>query len=394
MDEIILKKASCDINNELNSIGFDKSYFSCASKKYSGFLYKLFNLKPHEANILKQICLSLGFDCAVSRETVMCKCEKTDCIIFATDAQIEKLSQKLLKQPFRLSKISGLLTKFLSQSLQPLVIKTITFDWSKPYIAGILNVTPDSFSDGGLFSSPDTALKQVEKMISDGCDFIDIGGESTRPGADSVSCSEEIDRVIPVIEKIRNLNINIPISIDTRHFETAKAAYEAGIDIINDVSGLSDEKLLSFVCEKKIPIILMHSDKIPAVSDNFTSLDPVEQIYFSLYKKTEKLLSLGFNRSDIIIDPGIGFGKSADVNFEILKRIDEFSSLKFPLMAGISRKSFIRNEFDLSPKEADIPSALYGALLPSVNIHRVHNVKLAKNFLEYASRIRYSNKTG
>ena len=384
MSDIFVKKANIDIQKELKSISFDESYLNVATNKYSGILYKIFNLKPHEANILKQLCLSLGFDCAVSRETIMCKCETTDALIFATKAQINKLIKKLNQQPFRLKELANCLKDQKELILSPLKIRNNILDWSHPYVMGIVNVTPDSFSDGGEYNPNE----QVVKLIEDGADIIDIGGESTKPNAEPITIDEEISRVIPVINYIREQGFNIPISVDTRNYMTAKLAIEAGADIINDVSGLDyDSKLFDYVVKNNIPTIVMHSDKIPANSSDFTSGDIVEEVYFSLKNKIDKLVQAGMDRKNIIIDVGIGFGKSKESCFELLKRLDEFTSLNQPILLGISRKSFIRNEFDLAITKADYPTALYSAMLPCVNIHRVHSVYMTKKYLEFASKI-------
>ena len=384
MSEIFVKKASLDICAELNSICFDSSYIDIAKNKYSGKLYKIYNLKPHEANILKQLCLSLGFDCAVSRETVMCKCKTTNALIFGTINQINKLIKKLSMQPFRLKELANCLKEQKNLKLEPLKVSNHVFDWSHPYVMGIVNATPDSFSDGGEYNP----IEQVIKLIEDGADIIDIGGESTKPNADSVSVDEEIKRVIPLIEEIRKRGINIPISIDTRNYKTAKLAIEAGADIINDVSALEhDVELFDYVVKNNIPTVIMHSDKIPANSEDFTKSDIIEDVYLSLKTKIDKLINAGMDRNNIIIDVGIGFGKSKEACFELLKRLNEFTSLGQPILLGISRKSFIRNEFDLSITKADYPTALYSAMLPCVNIHRVHSVYMTKKYLEFASKI-------
>ena len=253
---------------------------------------------------------------------------------------------------------------------------------------GILNVTPDSFSDGGEAYSIEKALQKTIQLIQDGADIIDIGGESTRPNAQVISVEEEISRVIPVIKKIREMNISITISVDTRNYLTAKLAIEAGANIINDVSGLDyDPLLFDYVAKNDIPVIIMHSDKVPANSKDIETNDIIEEVYYSLYKKIEKLLSNGHSKNNIIIDVGIGFGKSQQTNFQLLKRMDEFTSLGVPILLGISRKSFIRNEFDLDFEHADITTALYSAMLKSVNIHRVHNVALTRKYLDFASKI-------
>ena len=302
----------------------------------------------------------------------MCKCEYTDAIIFATDSQLLKLKKKLLIQPFRLKQLSSL---FDIQKIE----------YKKPKIMGILNVTPDSFSDGGKYNSVEKAVEHAIQLVNDGADILDIGGESTRPNAEVISVEEELNRVIPVIKAIRNSGIEIPISVDTRNYLTGKAAIEAGANIINDVSGLDyDKNLFDYVVSNDIPVVIMHSDNVPAVSTDFSS-NVVEEVYMALNKKISLLVEKGLSKENIVADIGIGFGKSKEANFELIKRLEEFTSLGVDLLLGISRKSFIRNEFDISIEEADIPTALYSAMLPFVSIHRVHNVKLTKQYLSYAS---------
>ena len=383
MNEIFIKKANSDVEEELNLIKFDSSYLTVAKDKYSGDCYKLFNLKPHEANILKQCCLSLGFDCAVSRNTIMCNCEYTDALIFATKSQLKKLISKLQSQPFRLKQIANEFKDIINDELKPLTVNNITFDWTKPYIMGIVNATPNSFSDGNN-KDADELFNYALQLIKDGADVIDIGGESTRPNATPITVEEEINRVIPLIKKIREKNINIPISIDTRNYLTAKTAIEAGANIINDVSFLQDNDLKNYVNENNIPLILTHSNKIPAENTDYTDKNIIEQIYFELKEKLSELKT-----DNIIIDLGIGFGKSKETNYEILKRIEEFNTLSKPILCGISRKSFITNEFNISTDEADIPTAIYSAILSTkgVQIHRVHNVKQTKEFLNFVQKI-------
>ncbi|MBQ3642081.1 dihydropteroate synthase [bacterium] len=380
MEKIIIKKSSDNIRKELNSIGFDSSYIDTAKDKYSCETFKIFSLKPHEANILKQICLSLGFDCAVSRDTVTCKCDSTNAIICANFSQYNKLIDKLKSQPFRLRQLSNELDNVINKPVKPIIINNYTFDWSRPYIMGILNVTPNSFSDGGKYINPQDAFNKAVEMVNDGADIIDIGGESTRPNSAPVEPNEEISRIIPVIELIRKNGITTPISVDTRHYETALASLEAGADIINCTDMFADTKLLQFVNNDNIPSILMHSDKIPANSSDYTDKDVVEQVYIDLYNKLSEI-----SAENVIVDVGIGFGKSPDSCYELLNRINEFKSLNKPILSGISRKSFITKKFNISTDDADIPTALYSSILAKngIQIHRVHNVKLLKDYFNY-----------
>ncbi len=392
-NKIILKSANIlDIKKEIQIVGFDSLYLDVAQNKYKHMTFKIFSLKPVEANILKQLCLSLGFDCAVSRETISCNCEYTDCIISATVAQYNLLIKKLLIQPFRLKELANILKNTLDYTPSKIDLKNKHLEWDKPLMMGIVNVTPDSFSDGGNISNKEESIEKSLQLIADGADIIDIGGESTRPGATDVSPIKESDRVIPIIEAIRKVNKTIPISIDTRNYITAMKAINAGADIINDVSALrNDSRLLSYVCENNIPTIIMHATKVPAELDpkDFQG-DIVEDIYKFFAKRIEELTEKGLEQRHIIIDPGIGFGKSVKDSFEIIKRVNEFKSLNCPILMGISRKSFMKKEFNITNTEAlDSLSALYGMQMLNKGTHilRVHNVKMHTEQYKYISKV-------
>jgi len=246
------------------------------------------------------------------------------------------------------------------------------------FIMGILNVTPDSFYDGGKYSIWDRAVQRAEKMLEDGADIIDIGGESTRPGAESVSLEEELDRVIPVIEAIRDFPI--PISIDTYKAKVAAEALKHGASIVNDISGLRfDPEMAKVVAKYNVPVIIMHIKGTPRdMQKNPHYENVVEEIKNYFIKQIDYAISFGIKRGNIILDPGIGFGKKLEHNIEILRNINEFKKLGFPLLIGHSRKSMIGMILDGIPPE----ERLYGTLAISsycimnkVHIIRVHDVK-------------------
>jgi dihydropteroate synthase len=247
----------------------------------------------------------------------------------------------------------------------------------RPLVTGILNVTPDSFSDGGRFDSVDKAVKQAFLMASQGADIIDIGGESTRPGANPVSIDEELERVLPVIEVLQG-KIDIPISIDTRKSEVAREACRAGATIINDVSGLRNDKRIAEVArEYSTYLVLMHMRKTPETMQIEIHYDDlIGEISDFLLKAIDKALEVGVPKNRIIIDPGIGFGKTVEHNFSILKNIATFKNLGFPVLIGVSRKSFIGKTLDLPVDErleGSLAAALY-AVLNGASIIRVHDV--------------------
>ena len=261
----------------------------------------------------------------------------------------------------------------------------------KPYlIMGILNVTPDSFSDGGQFLKVENAFTHSIKMIEEGADIIDIGGESTKPFADPVSTDEELSRVIPVIEKIRS-EYDILISIDTTKSKVAEEAITAGANIINDVSAMEiDENMLQVAKNYNSPIIMMHMKGIPKNMQNNPTYDHlITEIKDYLSSRVKCAINAGIDKKNIIIDPGIGFGKSVEHNFEIINNLDSFVDLGFPVLLGASRKSFIGLTLDVEEKdrlEGSIAANVIG-LQKGAKIFRVHDVLAAKKSLIIANKI-------
>ena len=261
----------------------------------------------------------------------------------------------------------------------------------KPYlIMGILNVTPDSFSDGGQFLKVENAFTHSVKMIEEGADIIDIGGESTKPFADPVSTDEELSRVIPVIEKIRS-EYDILISIDTTKSKVAEEAITAGANIINDVSAMEiDENMLQVAKNYNSPIIMMHMKGIPKNMQNNPTYDHlITEIKDYLSSRVKCAINAGIDKKNIIIDPGIGFGKSVEHNFEIINNLDSFVDLGFPVLLGASRKSFIGLTLDVEEKdrlEGSIAANVIG-LQKGAKIFRVHDVLAAKKSLIIANKI-------
>ena len=262
----------------------------------------------------------------------------------------------------------------------------------KTLVMGIVNVTPDSFSDGGKFFSPEVAIRHASKLITQGADIIDIGGESTRPGAEQVSESEELKRVIPVIEKIRTDNPTMLISIDTTKASVAKHAVEAGANIINDVSGLSfDNNMIGIVESFNIPVVIMHMKGNPQnMQLNPKYKDIVNEILDFFKMKIKTAIQSGINRSMIILDPGIGFGKTVEHNFELLSRLNEFNVLELPIMIGPSRKSFIGITLDLPPEDRveGTAAAVSAGVMNGASIVRVHDVKSMKRVVRIIEKVR------
>ncbi len=266
----------------------------------------------------------------------------------------------------------------------------------KPMIMGVLNVTPDSFSDAGQFSGKNAALKQVEKMISEGADIIDVGGESTRPNTESVAVNEQISRVVPVIEHIREtLSTAIPISIDTRQSEVAKAALDAGANIINDVAaGRDDQAILSLAAERDVPIILMHMQGTPQnMQDNPSYQEVANEVLEFLEQRIQAAVKAGIKKGNIAIDPGIGFGKRKQDNIDLLANLQRFVETGFPVLLGTSRKGFLGKICDITePVELATATAVTTALgvMAGVQMFRVHDVLENRQAADVAWAIKQS----
>jgi dihydropteroate synthase len=266
----------------------------------------------------------------------------------------------------------------------------------KPLIMGILNVTPDSFSDGGKFTDLKIALQQVQRMQAEGADIIDIGGESTRPGSESVPQTEQIQRVVPVITAIREqLNCDLAISIDTTSSVVAKAALDAGATIINDVSGgRADPDILTLAATTNTPIILMHSKGTPKTMQDHPYYDDViAEVIAALKQCVAAALEAGIKKEHILLDPGIGFGKRKQDNLSLLAHLDALVALGFPVLLGASRKRFMGTLCDVSvPSELVTATAVTTALgvMAGVRLFRVHDVKENRQAADVAYAIRKS----
>jgi dihydropteroate synthase len=263
-------------------------------------------------------------------------------------------------------------------TLSPIICRDYTLRFEKTLIMGILNVTPDSFSDGGLFNDIDTAVAHGKKIVSDGADLIDVGGESTRPGAASLSEKEEIARILPVITQLLE-EVSVPISIDTYKPLVADACLKAGAHLINDITGMINPEMRKIAAKHKVPVVLMHMRGTPkTMQQNPTYQDLLGEIAAFFREQITKARKEGIRQ--IIIDPGIGFGKTVEHNLQILKHLGVFKTLGCPICVGPSRKSFIGTITGLSVKERleGTLAAVTIAIMNGANIVRVHDVNECK----------------
>jgi len=251
-----------------------------------------------------------------------------------------------------------------------------------PLVMGVINITPDSFYDGGRYISEQAAIEQAQQLISQGADIIDLGAASTRPGADYVPPEEELKRLLPILDYLVKTYNHVPVSIDTFHASVAKETVEKGASIINDITGGGDAEMYKTAGKLKVPYVLMHIQGTPKTMQAEPHYnDVVEEVYEYFLQRINKLRTAGVEQ--IIIDPGFGFGKTVEHNYTLLKRLDRFKSLGLPIMTGVSRKSMINKVLKTKPENALAGTVALNtiAVLQGSNIIRVHDVKEAKQVI-------------
>ena len=255
------------------------------------------------------------------------------------------------------------------------------FAWGKQtYLMGVLNVTPDSFSDGGQFDTLDAAIAQAHYLVESGAHIVDVGGQSTRPQAEEISLATELERVVPMIRALRENGLSAPISIDTTKAAVARAAVAAGADWVNDISGaMVDPEMLRAIADLNIPIVLMHMRGTPQTMQRLTEYqDLMGEIYEFLARRVEAAIAIGIPSSHIMLDPGIGFAKNYDQNLEILRQLSKLRSLGFPLLGGTSRKGFIGhilNQPNAQERVWGTAATSCAAIAQGADVLRVHDVK-------------------
>jgi dihydropteroate synthase len=352
-------------------------------------------LECRVANIIKQEMLSLGGDAAVARGTVACSVARSDVILMGTLKQMQRFAEKISAQPFGLGAISERLREILKNVFaDSFLLRTPRREiilGERTLIMGIINVTPDSFSDGGRFDSPEKAVEEGIRMAEEGADILDIGGESTRPGSDPVSPEEEMRRVIPVIRALA-LRTDLPLSVDTMKASVAQKALAEGAEIVNDVSAMgSDEAMAKVVADAGAAVVLMHMRGMPK------SMQAGDLAYHSLRgeiiaylrKGIERAGDVGIDPKQIMVDPGLGFGKTAADNMRLIRYLREFRILGRPILVGASRKAFIGRVIGGTPVERDegTAAAVTAAILNGGQVIRVHDVPMMKKVATMADAL-------
>jgi dihydropteroate synthase len=378
---------------ELEKIGSSPPGIEIMAPKASFQTVKVENLNFAAANIIKQEMLAQGGEAAISRAVYSTKGEDSDVLILGTVRHFQDLIRKLHLQPFKslmrlASELELALARYAGEELTPLDMGGRLFVWgARTYIMGVVNVTPDSFSGDGLGYDVERAVAQAESMVAEGADLIDVGGESTRPGSQPVEAEEELRRVLPVVEALAQ-RIDVPLSIDTYRSEVAKAAVEAGASLINDIWGLHmDPELGQVAARYQVPLVLMHNRSRPKDAVQTERLggryqgveyeDLMADIIRELRESMTLALEAGVEREKIIVDPGIGFGKTVPQNLQLLASLSELKVLGRPVLVGPSRKSFIGYTLDLPPEDRveGTAAAVAVGITCGADIVRVHDVK-------------------
>jgi dihydropteroate synthase len=381
-------RSSAEAERELAAIQVDPFNIRNMAPKMVHHLLLLEGMNAREGGLLKQEILSLGGDAALSGSTLEGDLTGT-VILMGTEKQLRRLCARLTEDPFGHPSLAADIKRLLDIDTTPpnrWDIGKRTLDLgSRACVMGVLNVTPDSFSDGNGFFTTEKAVARALEMEEEGADIIDIGGESTRPFAQPVDEADEIQRVMPVIEKLAG-RLQIPISIDTYKSVVAEKALAMGAEIVNDISALSfDERMAEVVAAAGAGLVLMHTRAKPSIMQKETEYGSIiSEIFAVLRQAVDKAESATVTRDRIVIDPGIGFGKNVSGNLEILSRLAEFKAIGCPILVGTSRKSFIGQILGRETGERLFGTAatMAIALANGASIFRVHDVKEMRDVLD------------
>ncbi|MDD5005898.1 MAG: dihydropteroate synthase [Candidatus Omnitrophica bacterium] len=380
-----------NLDRQLRDIKVDEYGIKIMSPKADSFLIKIADVSSIAANILKQEMLSLGGDVAISRQSITGRDKNTDCLLIGNFVQLKRLIEKLNRQPFGLANIGKDLAKSVTNyKKDKFLIKCRNYVLNtdrKTLIMGIINVTDDSFSGDGLLGQvfdkatkdrmENLVLEKAEQMIEGGADIIDIGAESTRPGAKPIDKKEEIKRISCCLN-ILVKKFKLPVSVDTYKPEVAKVALDLGASIINDITGLKDVKMRKLIAKYRAATIIMHMKGTPRTMQKAPQYEfLLEEVISFLAQRIELAVDSGISGDSIIIDPGIGFGKTLEHNLEILRNLKEFKVLGKPILLGVSRKSFLGKILNAEPDGRIFGTAAAIALSIQNGAHilRVHDVK-------------------
>ena len=377
------------LGGHLHRAGVDPAGIEIMTRKAETVIIRICGLSAAAANIVKQQMLSIGGDAAVHREVIRGGPDESCAFLISDARRLEILAGNLTSQPFGLGEAGTEIVRLLGMRSSPPSAVSLpggSLDLTGgPLIMGIINVTPDSFSDGGLLADPSAATERAAQMIDEGASIVDIGGESSRPGAAELTPTEELDRVAPVLEKTAGLPGAV-ISIDTRHSEVAREAVRLGVSIINDISGFTHDPGMTEVAARSgTAVVVMHMKGTPeTMQDDPNYTDAPDEVSAWLESAADRLVEGGIASEKIIVDPGIGFGKGLKDNLEIIDRAGDLHTLGYPVLVGYSRKSFI-GEITGRDRPGE---RIYGGLAVTgrcldagIQILRVHDVRKTADYI-------------
>ena len=379
---MILPITSCNLRYELKNIGVHQASIETFMNKSAILPLKVLKVRTPAANIIKQEMLACGGDCAIHAGCVVCAQDHSDILLLGTKKHYRLLLQKMAMMPyFGLPKIKEELQSFLENApLKTILADNRVLEYDHVVVMGILNITPDAFYADSRVRGIDEVINRAGQMLRDGAEILDIGGESTRPGSDSINPQEEIARIVPVVEALRKEYPQSILSIDTYHAETAEATLASGADIINDISAMEyDEKMIDVVVKNNAPVILMHMRGTPKnMQQNTEYGNVVEEVSKYLKERAEMLRGHNFPKEKIILDPGIGFAKNVDQNLKLMQGLSEMTGSDYPVLLAASRKSTIGKVLGDIPPEARLAGTIATscqAVYAGANMVRVHDVK-------------------
>ncbi len=388
-----------EIAREIERTDSDPEGVGIMTRKGRIYTVRLDRIPLKAAPLLKQELLSVGGDAAHARGVADHSVEATPTVLLATWGQYQRLLPKLRRQPFRLKEIAAEIDRALRAYVAsgPRTVRGAHRSFvlgDRPRVMGIVNVTPDSFSDGGKFLDPKAAVQEVERQVLDGATLVDLGGESTRPHAPAISAEAEWARIGPVLAALHG-RVEVPLSIDTRRPEVARKAIDAGADVVNDVEGLRSEEMRRIASGGGAAVVVMHMRGTPStMQDDLVYGDLRGEVYHALAEATDRAVADGIAPDRILVDPGLGFGKSPEQSLELLTHTGELRALGFPVVVGASRKSFLAwalgdNAGPLDRLEAGLAGAVLAAErgVALVRTHDVGPTVRALKLVDWARRL-------
>ena len=372
-----------ELAREIERTASDPEGVGIMTRKGRIFPIRLKGVPLRAAPLLKQELLAVGADSAHARGIADHSVDASDVVVLATWGQYRRVLPKLARQPFQLGGIATAIDRALHHytSRAPRTVRGLHRSFvvgRRTLVLGVLNVTPDSFSDGGRYLEPDAAVAHARSIVDEGADLVDIGAESTRPGAAPISPEMEWGRLAPVLGRLVEA-VPVPISVDTRSAEVARRALDAGADLVNDVGGLRDPAMRAVVARTGAPVIVMHMRGEPATMQTDTRYADVRsEVYDSLAQALADARADGVEAGQFLVDPGLGFGKSAEQNVELLAHLGEFRCLGAPVVIGASRKSFLGSLTGGAPVSVRLEAGLAAAVigwLHGASVVRTHDVR-------------------